>query len=388
MPLIHCETPVSWLACKFIDEHIFVNADNHNETKFNPRDAVLQFGQVGDSPVKPQTITFVVTASKVDLRSYMVGANPEHLECEIHRYSTKGIQVRWPRQGAQVYDHWFTCTIKDPDDSSTFTSYLRHTPAQPSSGMEDYQSVPPIGDGEIILTSASMVLHTRTISLQAGLGSEQKLHCQFAVDHRGPTFRVAWRAQRKGEWAELYSYDSHTGVTRGSGVSQTGLAKMGDATLTLPYVKISSEGKSMVRNNAKPPRVSLNVGPQLELEAGAEHTVKCEADGYYPLDVEIEWYQGAPEEAAGYRPGAPLPRKLQNVLLSSHKQKWEEGTYSLSSFFYYQASLKDSGSRFTCRVMHASLRAPVRKSFTLLVHGECQEGRQGCSTCFQSDSFN
>lgn len=50
-----------------------MNADNHSETKFNPRDAVLQFGQVGDSPVQPQTITFVVTGRTADTtRSYSV----------------------------------------------------------------------------------------------------------------------------------------------------------------------------------------------------------------------------------------------------------------------------------------------------------------------------
>lgn len=94
----------------------------------------------------------LTVASKVDLRSYMGAGSPDDLECEIHRYSTRGIQVRWPSQGAQAYDRWFTCTIKHPGDFS-FTGYLRHTPAQAPSGMEDYQSIPPIGDREIILTT-------------------------------------------------------------------------------------------------------------------------------------------------------------------------------------------------------------------------------------------
>lgn len=98
-------------------------------------------------------------ASKVNLRSYMVLGSPDDLECEVRRCSTMGIQVRWPRQGAQAYDRWFTCTVKHPE--FTFTGYLRHTPAQPPSGMEDYQSIPPIGDREIIMTSGNHQPHQR-----------------------------------------------------------------------------------------------------------------------------------------------------------------------------------------------------------------------------------
>ena len=88
-----------------------------------------------------------------------------------------------------------------------------------------------------------MVLHTRSVALKVGLRSQQKLQCGFAVDHKGPKFKVGWRAQIKGDWVELYSHDSHSGVTRGSGVSQKRLFAAGDASLSIPFVKISSEGK-------------------------------------------------------------------------------------------------------------------------------------------------
>ena len=94
----------------------------------------------------------------------------------------------------------------------------------------------------------------------------------------------------------------------------------------------------------------------------------CEADSYYPLDVEIGWYMQDPA-VAGQRVGAPLPEKLQNVLLSSHKHNTDK-TYSLTAFFYLQAALKHSGREFTCRVSHKSLRVPIKKSFTLTVEGE------------------
>ena len=115
------------------------------------------------------------------------------------------------------------------------------------------------------------------------------------------------------------------------------------------------------------------MGPELALEAGAEQKVVCTAEGYYPLDVEMEWYQEPPGEQAGYRVGAPLPTKLTNVLLSSHRHL-HEGTFILSAFFYHRADLQDTGRRFTCRVMHRALKTPIRKSFTLLVHGQCVRG--------------
>ncbi|CAL8371605.1 unnamed protein product [Gadus morhua 'NCC'] len=379
--VICSEEQVPWLACTFIDERVFLNNEGHRETELHPRDALLQFGPAGGPPVNPHTITFLITASRVDLRSYIVGGSPEHLECEIRRYSMRGIQGVWPSKGAMPYDLWFTCTVKHPEDSFTFTGYLRHTPSQPPSSMDDYDSFPPIGDRELITASASMVLHTRSVVLKVALRSQQKLQCRFSVDHKGPKFKVGWRAQIKGDWVELYSHDSHSGVTRGSGVNQKGLLSTGDATLSIPFVKISSEGKyvcsvsvgqldaslDLALHVYEPPSVSLNVGPELALQAGAEQKVVCEAEGYYPLDVEMEWYQEPPGEPKDYRVGAPLPTKLNNVLLSSHRHN-REGTYALSAFFYYRAALLDTGRRFTCRVMHRSLRTPVRIGFTLLVH--------------------
>ena len=72
---------------------------------------------------------------------------------------------------------------------------------------------------------------------------------------------------------------------------------------------------------------------------------------------------------SGQRVGAPLPKVLQNVLLSSHKHN-QDKTYSLTAFFYLQASLRDSGKQFTCSVSHQSLRVPIKKSFILTVEGE------------------
>lgn len=120
--------------------------------------------------------------------------------------------------------------------------------------------------------------------------------------------------------------------------------------------------------SSEAPRVSLNVGPVLSLQEGGEQKVVCEAADYYPLDVTIDWHVQDPA-VPGQRVGAPLPKVLKNVLLSSHKHNLDK-TFTLAAFFYLTASLSDSGKQFTCSVSHQSLRVPIKKSFNLIVEGE------------------
>lgn len=132
------------------------------------------------------------------------------------------------------------------------------------------------------------------------------------------------------------------------------------------------------------PRVSVNIGQVLSLVDGEEQKVICDVEGYYPLDVEIIWYEQDPA-VSGQRVGAPLPKVLQNVLLSSHKHN-NDKTFSLSAFFYLKASLRDSGRQFTCSVSHQSLRVPIKKSFILNVQGECRRPVQGGGRVLRSFS--
>lgn len=114
----------------------------------------------------------------------------------------------------------------------------------------------------------------------------------------------------------------------------------------------------------EPPRVTLNVGSSLSLTLGQEQKVMCDTQGYYPLDVTIEWLR----EPVG---SGLLPEVLKNILFSSHRHH-QDGTFSLSAFFLLQPGLEDSGYKYTCRVQHQSLRTPIRKSFTLIVTGRKQ----------------
>ncbi|XP_047450039.1 tapasin-like [Mugil cephalus] len=376
---VWCVQQIPWLPCQFIDEHVFVNNDGHTETQLIHREAMLQFGQKGDAPVNPQAITFLITGSKLDLRRYVDEEEADQLECELRRFSTEGIHVRWPVQAAaQEYNRWYSCSLKHSKGLFTITSFLRQPSDQPPPGQQDYRSWTAIADREVLVTTVAMVMKTQTPLVKATLGSQKRLYCQFALDHKGPNMTLEWHWQHRGERVKLFGHNSRSGQTQGAGVGMKALAS-GDASYTLSFTKMNSEGTyicSLAVNPLfasldinlhieEPPRVSLNVGPTLSLLEGEEQKVVCEAENYFPLDVEIVWHEQDPA-ASGQRVGAPLPKVLQNVLLSSHKHN-QDRTYSVAAFFYLQAALRDSGRQFTCIVSHQSLRVPIKKSFILSV---------------------
>lgn len=361
---------VQWLPCQFVDEKVQINEEGHTETKYIHRESVLQFGKDGDSALHP-AITFLVTGSKVDMRRYLEGSE-DTLQCEIRRYSTGGIVMRWPVAGAQEYDVWFTCTLRHTQGLFVITSFLRHTPAAPAQGQVDFLQWMSVSDRDLLTTTAAMVVLTRTPSVEVGFLKEPELHCQFAVDHKLPNATVEWRLQRHGERTKLFSYSSRTGKSEGKGVTVKTIAG-GNASFKLEPTRKHSEGTYVCSVMVPPlygshdiplslseqPRVSLNVGSTLSMVIGQDQKLICEAESYYPLDVDIEWYR----EPHG---GSPTPLFLKNVLYSSHRIH-QDGTYSLSAFFYLQPGLEDSGYKYTCRVSHKSLLTPVRKSFYLVV---------------------
>uniref|UniRef100_UPI0037E94922 tapasin-related protein-like n=1 Tax=Semicossyphus pulcher TaxID=241346 RepID=UPI0037E94922 len=377
---VQCVHQVSWLPCWFIDEHVSSNSKGTMEAKFIHRRAVLQFGLKGDAPVHPDDLTFLITGSKLELRRYLEGVEEEQMECELRRYSTQGIHVRWPVRAAHEYNRWFTCTLKHTEGLFTVTAFLRHPSDQPPSGQQEYHSWPVIEDREILTTTVTMVAKTKSPSVKAGLGSTQNLPCQFAVDHKAPNVTVEWYRQHRKERVKLFSHNSRTGQTQGSGVGMRSL-EGGDASLSIPSTKMSNEGTYACSVAVNPlfikmdiflhievaPRVSLNIGPTLSLQEGRVKRVICDAESYYPLDVEIVWYDQDPSASGSAL--TPLPKVLENVRLSSHGHNTDM-TYSLSAFFYLKASLKDSGKQFTCSVSHESLRVPIKKSFILTVEGE------------------
>ncbi|KAM9358715.1 tapasin-related protein-like isoform 2-T2 [Symphorus nematophorus] len=381
---VQCVHQMSWLPCLFIDERVSKGMWNKTgttetietiETERIYREAVLQFGQKGDAPVNPDAITFLVTGSKLDLRRYVEGVEPEQLECELHRYSTPGIHVRWPVKGSKEYNRWFSFTLKHTGGLFNLNGLLRHPTDQVPTGRHDYHNWSVIPDKEILAMTAVMVIKTQTPSVRSGLGAQQKLHCQFAVDHQVPDITVEWHWQHRGERKRLFSHNSRSGQIEGTGVELKSLAG-GDASYTHPFTKMSSEGTYVCSVSVNPvftsvdislhieeaPRVSLNVGPTLWLQEGTLMKVVCEARNYYPLDVDISWYKQYPPVSGQ---DILLPEKLKNVMRSNHKYNNKTKTYSLTASFYIEPFHRDSGRQFTCSVSHPSLPSPIKKKFTL-----------------------
>lgn len=368
---------ITWLPCNFIDEDVFYNSEGLVETKHSNREAMLQFGQKGDTPINPNAVTFLITASKLEVRRFIEGVDSlDQLTCELQRYSTEGIHMRWPVRGEHEYNRWFTGKITDTKNHVTVLSFIRQSTAQPPTGQHDYRNWTTIEDREILTTTVVMVMKTQTPSIKAPLRSEQKLDCHFSLDHKAANVAVEWH--KRGERTSLFSHNSQTGKSKGSGVAAKKLST-GDASYSIPFSKMSSEGIYMCSVTVLPlhasleislqieeaPKVSLNTGSSLTLTVGEEKKVVCEADHYYPLDVDIQWtHQDAAD--VGRRVGAPLPKVLDNVLYSSHKPN-PDRTLTLSAFFYLSPKLSDSGTQFTCTVSHQSLRVPIKKSFTLTV---------------------
>ena len=115
------------------------------------------------------------------------------------------------------------------------------------------------------VSTVAMVIKTQTPSVKARLRSQEKLHCQFAIDHRGSNITLEWHWQHRGERSKLFSYNSHSGQTHGSGVELKALVG-GEASYTLPFTKWNSEGTYICSVSVIPLFVSLDISLHIEGE--------------------------------------------------------------------------------------------------------------------------
>lgn len=109
-------------------------------------------------------------------------------------------------------------------------------------------------------------MKTLTPSLKSNLGAQNKLHCQFAIDHKGPNLTLEWH--KRGERSTLFSYSRRTGQTEGRGVDLKGLAD-DDASYNLAYTKIVNEGVYVCSVTVLPLSASLDISLRIEGEPGS-----------------------------------------------------------------------------------------------------------------------
>ncbi|KAJ0063821.1 hypothetical protein NL108_011035, partial [Boleophthalmus pectinirostris] len=199
--------------------------------------------------------------SKIDVRRFFEGSEVDQLSCELQRYSTEGIHMRWPVRGEHEYNRWFTSKITDTKTQLTLLSFIRQSTAKPPTGEHDYRNWTAIQDREILTTTAVMVMKTQTPKIKATLGSTQKLDCHFAIDHKAANIVVEWH--KRGEKTTLFSHNGQSGVNQGSGVTLKKLST-GDASYTVPFSKMSSEGVYMCSVSVLPLHWSLEISLQIE----------------------------------------------------------------------------------------------------------------------------
>lgn len=107
------------------------------------------------------------------------------------------------------------------------------------------------------------MMKTQTPTVTSGLGDQKKLHCQFAIDHKGPNFSLEWH--KRGERVTLFSHTSRTRQTEGEHVALKGLAG-GDASYNLAFTKISNEGMYVCSVSVAPLFASLDISVHIEGE--------------------------------------------------------------------------------------------------------------------------
>lgn len=113
------------------------------------------------------------------------------------------------------------------------------------------------------VSTAVMMMKSQTPLVMSNLGGQKKLHCQFAIDHKGPNFSLEWH--KRGERVTLFSHTSRTRQTEGGGVDLKGLAG-GDASYNLPFTKVSNEGMYVCSVSVAPLSASLDISLHIQGE--------------------------------------------------------------------------------------------------------------------------
>ncbi|XP_069766631.1 tapasin-related protein-like [Narcine bancroftii] len=351
---------------------------------------------VGDVDTNEKAIIFKVKESSLDILQY-VDMQPNDLECEISRYSTGDIYVPWPHQGeGSSEDVWFMVTMKHKHGKFTVTSFLRKlkAPDQEDNGKsqtptEDEDS--PIGNTDTLLVQVSYIIHTSTPSVRTKLKQDFILDCGYKIDH-STGFKIDWRYQYRGVKKKLFIYNGwneqieHIDQRVQPFLDQI---KNGNASLRIKNIGMNDEGPytclvyvpplfgthtinleimritviKALEQDSEPPRVYLSHN-SLSLTEGDEQKLACDMEMFYPLDVTVKWQRQKDGEHL-------LPVYMTNTILSSHKPN-RDGTFNLTSYFRFSASLEDNGATFVCQVDHVSLEKTIKRYVHINVKAQSQ----------------
>lgn len=107
-----------------------------------------------------------------------------------------------------------------------------------------------------------------------------------------------------------------------------------------------------------PAAPSISV-PQRVAVAGANVSLPCHVEGFYPKDVDVAWLRDG---------------RVLNNTTPSVPQRNPDGTFSFTLTYAFTSARSDAGSIFSCRVQHLALEQPLREEFPLEVAGQDTNG--------------
>ncbi|XP_072099859.1 tapasin-like isoform X2 [Mobula birostris] len=334
------------------------------------RKALLLYG---DFDTNEEAIRFKVKDSSLDIFQY-VGTKPDDLECEISRHSTYGFHAPWPQKDEeQGEDKWLTVTVKHRHGKFTVTGFMRKLKAPNHEDNKERESPtdeedPPIGNTDTVSVQVNYIIHTSTPLIKTKLNQDLVLDCGFKVDHNAAA-NIDWRYQYRGVKKKLFSYNGRSqqieDIEKGVEVSLDQI-KNGNASLRLRNINISKEGSytclvyvpplfgthTISVQIIEPPLVSLSHSA-LSLREGDEQELTCDAEMFYPLDVTMKWQRHQGQEHL-------VPVYIPNTVFSSHKPN-RDGTYNVTGYFRFTASLRDNGATYVCLVDHVGLKKPIKR---------------------------
>uniref|UniRef100_A0A803JEK9 Uncharacterized XB5846708 n=1 Tax=Xenopus tropicalis TaxID=8364 RepID=A0A803JEK9_XENTR len=130
----------------------------------------------------------------------------------------------------------------------------------------------------------------------------------------------------------------------------------GEYTCTVFYTPDKAVGESALQVSVQP--TGTLAPPHVVVETGAERTVTCEANGFYPKDITIQWVKYLSDSQC-------LP--LNKGTCTGDQIENKDGTFNVSSHLTINPSLEEDGDQYSCVISHRSLEKEEKLNFTLTV---------------------
>ncbi|OCT82138.1 uncharacterized protein LOC108714948 [Xenopus laevis] len=130
----------------------------------------------------------------------------------------------------------------------------------------------------------------------------------------------------------------------------------GEYTCTVFYTPDKDEGQSALQVSVQPTGI---VAPtDVVVQTGSEKSVMCEANGFYPKDITIQWVKYLNDSNC-----VPLNKGTCTTDPIGNK----DGTFNISSHLTVTPRLDEDGDEYSCIISHRSLKKEQKLNFTLTV---------------------